>query len=92
MFSAPDIAVILVIVLFVFGPKKLPEIGSSLGKGIRSLRKAAEEKPEEEAAKTVEPLEGKEVKPKELEFKSSSAEEVKVQEAQAESTKAAGDK
>ncbi|HEX4810098.1 MAG TPA: twin-arginine translocase TatA/TatE family subunit [Bryobacteraceae bacterium] len=40
--------VILVIALFVFGPKKLPELGQGLGKGIRSFResmKALSEEP-----------------------------------------------
>ncbi len=30
--------IILVIALFIFGPKKLPELGQGLGKGIRSFR------------------------------------------------------
>ena len=34
------IFVILVILLFVFGAKRLPEIGSSLGKGIRTFKSA----------------------------------------------------
>lgn len=41
--------IILVIALFVFGPKKLPELGQGLGKGIRSFRdsmKAATSEPE----------------------------------------------
>jgi sec-independent protein translocase protein TatA len=42
--------IILVIALFVFGPKKLPELGQGLGKGIRSfrdsMRAAAEEPPQ----------------------------------------------
>jgi sec-independent protein translocase protein TatA len=41
--------VILAVALFVFGPKKLPELGQGLGKGIRSFRdsmKAASEEPE----------------------------------------------
>ena len=32
------IIVILVILLFVFGAKRLPEIGASLGKGIRTFK------------------------------------------------------
>ena len=32
--------VILVVGLFVFGPKKLPELGKGLGDGIRGLKKA----------------------------------------------------
>jgi len=31
---------ILIIVLIVFGPKRLPEIGKSLGKGIKEFKKA----------------------------------------------------
>ncbi len=34
------IIVILVILLFVFGAKRLPEVGSSLGKGIRTFKSA----------------------------------------------------
>jgi TatA/E family protein of Tat protein translocase len=33
-----EIAVVLVIVLVVFGPKRLPELGKSMGKGIRELK------------------------------------------------------
>jgi sec-independent protein translocase protein TatA len=33
-----EIAVVLVIVLVVFGPKRLPELGKSLGKGIREFK------------------------------------------------------
>lgn len=36
-----EIAVILLIALLVFGPKKLPEIGRTLGGAMRELRKAA---------------------------------------------------
>ncbi len=39
----PEMLVILVIVLVVFGPGKLPEIGKSLGKGIAEFRKASNE-------------------------------------------------
>lgn len=35
--------IILIIALVVFGPSKLPELGSSLGKGIREFRKTADE-------------------------------------------------
>jgi sec-independent protein translocase protein TatA len=33
-----EIAVVLVIVLVVFGPKRLPELGRSMGKGIREFK------------------------------------------------------
>jgi sec-independent protein translocase protein TatA len=35
--------IILIIALVVFGPSKLPELGSSLGKGIREFRKTTDE-------------------------------------------------
>ncbi len=33
-----EIIVVLIIALVVFGPKRLPELGRSLGKGIREFR------------------------------------------------------
>ena len=39
----PEMALILVIALLVFGPKKLPEIGRSLGKAIRGFQEASRE-------------------------------------------------
>ena len=36
----PEILVILVVVLLLFGAKRLPEIGSSMGKGIREFKKS----------------------------------------------------
>jgi len=36
-----ELVVLLVIVLIVFGPGKLPDIGSAVGKGIREFRKAS---------------------------------------------------
>ncbi len=39
----PEMAVIAIIALLVFGPKKLPEIGRSLGKSLRSFQDASKE-------------------------------------------------
>ncbi|BAU64705.1 putative twin-arginine translocation protein TatA/E [Stanieria sp. NIES-3757] len=39
----PEMALILVVALLVFGPKKLPEIGRSLGKAIRGFQDASKE-------------------------------------------------
>jgi sec-independent protein translocase protein TatA len=33
-----ELAVILVVALVVFGPKRLPELGKSMGKGIREFK------------------------------------------------------
>ena len=47
-----EIALILVIILIVFGVGKLPQVGSAIGKGIRSFKKgqAGEDEEEETAA------------------------------------------
>lgn len=39
----PELVIILVIALIVFGPRKLPELGRSLGKSIGEFRKASNE-------------------------------------------------
>ena len=41
--SPADIAIILVVALIIFGPKKLPEVGKQLGQAMRELRKITEE-------------------------------------------------
>jgi sec-independent protein translocase protein TatA len=43
LFQPMHLLVILAIVLIVFGPGKLPELGSSLGKAIKSFKKAVAE-------------------------------------------------
>ena len=39
----PELLIILVIILIIFGVGKLPEIGSALGKGIRNFKKSVNE-------------------------------------------------
>ncbi len=52
-----ELIIILVIVLVIFGPRKLPQLGKALGDGIKSLRGAAkgvrgdDEEEEEEDSK-----------------------------------------
>ena len=41
-FGLPEMIILLVIVLVVFGAGKLPEIGAAFGKGIRNFKKASE--------------------------------------------------
>ena len=45
-FGMPEMIIILVIVLVVFGAGKLPEIGSAFGKSIRNFKKASDGKDE----------------------------------------------
>ncbi len=39
----PELLVILAIALLVFGPKKLPEVGKSIGKAVREFRRTSDE-------------------------------------------------
>jgi len=43
LFQPMHLLIILVIALLVFGPKRLPELGKSLGEGIRSFKDAMHE-------------------------------------------------
>jgi sec-independent protein translocase protein TatA len=60
-----ELILVLVIVLIIFGPGKLPDIGNAIGKGIREFRRASSDiedavrgdiKPEEKPAQPVEPV------------------------------------
>ena len=44
-FGMPELVVVLVILLVVFGPGKLPQLGASLGGAIRSFKKGVHEEP-----------------------------------------------
>ena len=39
----PELVLILVVVLVIFGPGKLPDVGNAIGRGIREFRKASNE-------------------------------------------------
>lgn len=49
--GVPELMVILVIALVIFGPSKLPQIGSGLGKAIRDFKKGVSSNEDEEPAK-----------------------------------------
>ena len=49
-FGMPQLIVILLILIVVFGASRLPEIGSALGKGIKNFKKATDENSEKEIA------------------------------------------
>jgi len=41
--GAPELVVVLGIVLIIFGPSRLPEIGRAIGSGIRELKSVSQE-------------------------------------------------
>jgi sec-independent protein translocase protein TatA len=49
--GAPELLVILAILLLLFGASRVEELGSGLGKSIREFKKAATEEDEAPAAK-----------------------------------------
>lgn len=62
-----EILVVLIIALIVFGPKRLPELGRSLGKGIREFRGSIsghEDEDEERSQREIEAGEREPVAPK----------------------------
>lgn len=44
----PEVLIILFIVILLFGPKRLPQLGKSIGETVKELRKAQERDEEEE--------------------------------------------
>ena len=52
----PELLVILVVCLVIFGPGKLPEIGEALGKGMRDFQRALQQPPEIEGTPAPPPV------------------------------------
>ena len=55
--GVPELLIILVVILLIFGPKNLPKLGSALGKTVKNLREGMgdSKKAEEEAKHEDEP-------------------------------------
>lgn len=57
--GVPELILILIIGLVVFGPGKLPEVGRALGRSLREFKKAtsedSDEKPKKKRSKAEEP-------------------------------------
>lgn len=70
----PELILILVIALMIFGPSKLPEIGKSIGRGIREFKNASRE--------IKESMNEESQKEKEKEQAKSGEEEAKLEEKQ----------
>ncbi len=64
----PELILILVVALIIFGPGKLPEVGKSLGKTIREFRKSSSAIYDDDDSKIKDAEEVKEIKaaPKEI--------------------------
>jgi sec-independent protein translocase protein TatA len=54
-FSLWQIAIVLVIALIVFGPKRLPELGKSLGSGMREFKDSITGKHDDEDKEPAKP-------------------------------------
>jgi len=55
----PELIIILVIILIIFGAGKLPEIGAGMGKAIRNFKGAADDEEKKEPPKKIEEEEKK---------------------------------
>ena len=45
----PELAIIAIVAILVFGPKKIPEIGGALGKTLRGFKEEMNAAPEEDS-------------------------------------------
>ena len=53
----PELLIIVVVVLVIFGPKNLPKIGSALGKTVKNVREGMEEGSEDKSDDNASPIE-----------------------------------
>jgi sec-independent protein translocase protein TatA len=75
-----EIAIVLVLALLIFGPRKLPELGSSLGKSIRGFKRGMKDGQDEEqstVSETHEAAEPKATEPLKAESQQAASESVK---------------
>lgn len=61
--GGPEILVVLVVVLLIFGPKNLPKLGSALGKTVKNVREGMEGEEEETDENTEEDEDGEDEGP-----------------------------
>ena len=55
----PELAIIVVVILLIFGARRLPEIGASMGKGIRTFKTALMGEDEKEVSEKQTAASGK---------------------------------
>ncbi|MGA7988834.1 MAG: twin-arginine translocase TatA/TatE family subunit [Candidatus Dormiibacterota bacterium] len=51
----PEIIIVLVVILIIWGPGKLPDVGAAMGRGIREFRKASSDAHDTVVAATTAP-------------------------------------
>ena len=56
----PELAIIFLIILLIFGPGKLPEVGKLFGKGMKNFKKSLSEQEEETDSSNVKAKAGSE--------------------------------
>lgn len=44
----PEVVIIIIVAILIFGPKKLPELGNALGKSLRGFKDEISNKPEDD--------------------------------------------
>ena len=54
--GVPELVVLLIVLLLIFGPKRLPEMGRSLGKGMREFKDSPRERELPRSAESAEPV------------------------------------
>jgi sec-independent protein translocase protein TatA len=52
----PELIVLVIVLLLIFGPKRLPEIGRSMGKGMREFKDSVTGKDDEPTELTTTPV------------------------------------
>ena len=50
-----ELAIVLIIALVIFGPKRLPELGRSMGRGIREFRSSVSGKDDDDEEESSQP-------------------------------------
>ena len=55
--SVPELLILLVVLLLVFGAKRLPEMGRSLGKGMREFKDSVSGKDDDDGPSEIPPAE-----------------------------------
>ncbi len=51
MLGVPEVVLILIIVVLIFGANRLPELGKGIGDGIKNFKKSLREDPQDEKRK-----------------------------------------